>query len=89
MSHSSRSSMVTMASWRDESACFRLDLSESDGIVTSLSCGSLRESPVDQVKPIASLPDSASSVWSSANEIKSETRLLSLQRGIGDEANPW
>lgn len=58
-----------MASWHNGSVCSRLDLFESEGFATCLSCGSYRDQPY-VYKPIKQ---------------RSEIRLLKIQPGEGDD----
>lgn len=58
-----------MASWHDGSVCSRIDLFESEGLATCLSCGSYRDQPY-VYEPIKQ---------------KSEMRLLKMQPGEADD----
>lgn len=61
-------SIFPMASWHDGSVCSRLDLYESEGLATCLSCGLYRDQPY-VYKPIKQ---------------RSEMRLLKIQPGEAD-----
>lgn len=62
-------SLFPMASWHDGSLCSRLDLFESEGLATCLSCGSHRDQPY-VYKPVKQ---------------RSEMRLLNIQPGEADD----
>lgn len=73
-----------MASWHDDGGCSRLDLVESEGYATCLSCGSFRDSPAGE----ATLPSPAgvtqTYVYQPTRQ-RTEMRLFRLGPGEMDD----